>query len=122
MVGFHALHCWRLSCAWAAVVLVKRVCFLLLAFVFFLFVGWDVAVFVAFVWVVYLCIFVPVVFSCFCFLVVGSSYAGWVGFVASGFGYCRGRLRVGGGGCDVLVALFMSLIRWDLRCVVAGEW
>ncbi len=97
--------------------------FLLLALVVFLVVGWDVAVVVAFVWVVFLCIFVLVVFSCFCFFEVGFSCAGWVGFVASGVGCCRGRLRVvGGGGFDVLVVLFMSLIRWDLRCVVAGAW
>jgi hypothetical protein len=37
--GFHALHCWRLGCVWAVVVLVSRVFFLLLVFVVFLFVG-----------------------------------------------------------------------------------
>ena len=40
--------------------LVNRVYFLLLALVVFLFVGWDVAVVVAFVWVVFLCIFVDI--------------------------------------------------------------
>ena len=43
--------------------------------------------------------------------------------IASGVGLCRGRLRVEGGrGCVVLVVLFMSLIRWDLRLVVAVAW
>ena len=57
-VGFHALHCWRLSCVGAVVMLVSRVCFLLLVLVVFLFVGWDVVVVVAFVRVVFLFIFV----------------------------------------------------------------
>ena len=103
--------------------LVSRVCFLLLVLVVFLFVGWDVVVVVAVVRMVFLCIFVLVVFSGFCFLEVGSSYVGCVGFIASDVGLCRGRLRVvGGGGCSVLVVLVMSLIRWDLRCVMAGAW
>ena len=123
VAGFHALHCWRLSCVWAVVVLVNWVYFLLLALVVFLFVGWDVVVVVAFVWVVFLCIFVLVVFSGFCFLEVGSSYAGCVGFIVSDVRFCMGRLRVvAGGGCGVLVVLFMSLIRWDLRCVMTGAW
>ena len=103
--------------------LFSRVFFLLLVFVVFLFVGWDVVVVVAVVRVVFLCIFVLVVFSGFCFLEVGSSYVGCVGFIASDVGLCRGRLRVvGGGGCGVLVVLFLSLIRSDLRCVMAGAW
>ena len=65
--GFHALHCWRLSCVWAVVVLVSRVFFLLLVFVVFLFVGWDVVVVVAVVRVVFLCIFLLVVFPVFVF-------------------------------------------------------
>ncbi len=78
---------------------------------------------VADVMVVFLCISVLVVFSCFCFLEVGSSYVGFVGFIASGVGLCRGRLLVvGGGGCSVLVFLVMSLNRWDLRCVMVGAW
>ncbi len=28
----------------------------------------------------------------------------------------------GWGVCGVLVVLFLSLIRWDLRCVMAGAW
>ena len=67
MVDFHFLHCWRLSCVWAVVVLVSRVIVLSLALVVFLFVGWDIVVVVAFVWVVFLCIFVLVVFSGFFF-------------------------------------------------------
>ncbi len=123
MVGFHALHCWILSCVWALFVLVSRVFFLLLVLVVILFVGWDVVV-VAFVRVVlFFFIFSLVVCPGFCFLEVGSSYAGCVGCIASDVGLFRGRLRVvGWGGCGVLVVLFMSLIRWDLRCVVAGAW
>ena len=78
---------------------------------------------VAFVWVVFVCIFVLVVFSCFCFLEVGSSYAGCVGFIASDVGFCWGRFRVvGGEGCGVLVVLLMSLIRWELRLVMVVAW
>ena len=74
---------------------------------------------VAVVRVVLLCIIVLVVFPGFCFLEGGSSYSGCVGCIASGVGLCRGRLRgEGGGRCGVLVVLFMSLIRWDLRRVM----
>ncbi len=80
-------------------------------------------VFVAVVRVVFLCIFVLAVFSVFFFLEVGSSYVGCVGFIALDVGLCRGRLLVvGGGGCSVFVVLIMSLIRWDLLCVMVGAW
>ena len=112
--GFHALHCCKLSCVWVAVMLVRRVLFLLLFCVVFLLVGRDVVVGVAVVRVVVLCLCVPVVFPGFCLLDVGSSCVGCVGFVASGVGFCRGRLRVvSGGGCGVSVVLVLSLIRWD---------
>ena len=65
--GCHALHCWRLSCVGLVVVLVSRVFFLLLVFLVFLFVGWDVVVVVAVVRVIFLCIFVLVVFPVFVF-------------------------------------------------------
>ena len=97
---------------WAVVVMVSRVLFWLLVFGVLLFFGWvggDVIVVVS---VILLCMFVCVVFSGFCFLDVGSSYVGCVGFIASDVGLYRGRLRVvGGGGCGVLVVLFLSLIR-----------
>ncbi len=73
--------------------------------------------------VVVLCIFVIFVFSGFCFLGVGSSNVGCFGLIASDVGLCLGRLPVvGGGGCSVLVVLFMFLIRWNLRCFVVGAW
>ena len=73
--------------------------------------------------VVVLCIFVIFFFSGFCFLGVGSSYVGCVGFIASDFGLCLGRLPVvGGGGCSVLVFLVVSMIRCDLRCFVVEAW
>ena len=71
--------------------------------------------------VVVLCIFV-FFFSGFCFLGVGSSNVGCVGFIASDVGLCLGRLPVVGVGGSVLVVLFVSLIRWDLRCFVVGAW
>ena len=62
--------------------------------------------------VVSMCIYVWVVFSGLCFLDGGSLYVGCVGFIASGVGLCRDRLRVvGGGGCGVLLVLFLSMIR-----------
>ncbi len=121
MAGFHDLHCWILSCIWALFVLASRVFFLFLVLVVILFVEWGVVVVIAFVRVLFLFIFALVVFPGLCFLEVGSSDAGCVGCVASDVGLFRGRLRVvGGGGCGVLVVLFMSLILWDLRCVMVG--
>ncbi len=103
--------------------LFSRVVSLLLVFVVFLCVGWDSVVGVAVVRVVFLCIFVFVVFSGFCFLEVGSSFVGCVGFIVSDVGLCRGRLRVlGGGGCSVVVGLVVSLIRWDFRSVMVEAW
>jgi hypothetical protein len=120
---FHALHCCILSCIWAVFGLVGRVFFLLLVLVVILYVGRDVVIVVVFLRAVFLCILAFVVFPCFCFLEVGSSFVGCVGCVVSDVGLFRGRLRVvGGGGCGVFEVLFMSLIRWDLRCVMAGAW
>ena len=68
MAGFHALHCWILSCVRAVFVLVSRVGFLLLVLVVILLVGWDVVVVVAFVRVVLFFIFSLVVCPIFCFL------------------------------------------------------
>ena len=77
---------------------------------------------VAAVGVVLLFMIVVFGFPGFCFSAVGSSHLDCVGCVASGVGLCRGRLRVGGGGCGVLVVLFVSLIRWDLRLVMVVAW
>ncbi len=97
--------------------------FSLFVFGVFLFVGCDIVVVVMVVRVVVLSIFVFLVFPVFVFFGVGSSNGGCVGFIASGFGLCLGRLPVVGvGGCSVLVVLFISLIRWDLRCFVVGAW
>ena len=90
---------------------------------YILFGGWDVV----FVGVV---VRVAVLFNSelggfpiLCFLGFGSSYVGCVGCIASDVRLFRERLRfVYGGGYDVLVGLCMSLIRWDLRCVMAGAW
>ncbi len=73
--------------------------------------------------VVVLCVFLIVVFSSFCFLGVGSSSVGCVGFSAFDGRLCLGRLPVvGGGGCSVLVFLVLSMIRCDLRCCVVEAW
>ncbi len=73
---------------------------------------WAGVVVVVVVKVVLLCLFVCVNFSGFCFLDVGSLFVGCDGFIVSDVGSCRGLLRVVvGGGCGVLVFLFLSLIR-----------
>ena len=96
--------------------------FFFFVFGVFLFVGCDIVVVVMVVRVVVLSIFVFLVFPVFVFFLVGSSSVGCVGFIASGFGLCLGRLPVVGVGGSVLVVLFISLIRWDLRCFVVGAW
>jgi hypothetical protein len=112
VVDFHALHCWRLSCVWA-VVWVIRVVFRLLVLVVVLFIGGVFVVVVVIVEVILLCIIGLVVFPSFCFFGVGSN-SGCVGCVASGVGLFKVRLRGEGGvGCGVLVVLLVSLMRWD---------
>ncbi len=89
-----------------------RVLFLFLVSGVFLLFGWVGVVVVVYVGVVFVCLFVWVVVSGLCLLEGGSLYVGCVGFISSGVGLCRGRLRVvGGGGCVVLLILFLSLIR-----------
>ncbi len=56
------------------------------------------------------CVWVGI--ACLCRLDSGSLSIGCVGFVVSGVGLCRARLRVmGGGGRGVVVVRFLSIMR-----------
>ncbi len=111
-VGIHALHCWRLSCLEAVVVLVGRGHCRLPVLVVFLCLGWVGVFFGVGVGVVAVCAFLCVGVTWHWRFVDGSLYAGCFGSFVSGVGLYRGRLLVvGGRGWGVSLVMFFSLMR-----------